>query len=156
MHRLLFAATLIVGSAWCSQDAQAGRVVTFEIMVDGRLVLSANTLDQGEPAATAWNYLKSLPLKNPSTVWVLPPEEKARMTAYYAELDKQGPKNATLKGKCRIFCRYAGDVTVDELRLVRKDPKSPWYIDPAQVDELAKRRTVDRAMRTRDQVDGTK
>ena len=156
MPRLLFAATLIVGSAWCSQDAQAGRVVTFEILVDGKLVLSANTLDQGEPAATAWNYLKKLPLRNPSTVWVLPPEEKARMTAFYAELDKQGAKNATIEGECRIFCRYAGDVTVDELRLVRKDAKSPWYIDPAQVDELAKRRRVDPAKLTREQVDGAK
>jgi hypothetical protein len=131
-------------------------VVTFEVLVDGQLVLAANRLDMGEAAETAWNYLKSLPLNNPAKLWNVSPEDEARLNAFSDKLDKQGPTKATLKGKCRIFCRYAGDVTVEELRLVRKDPSAPWFLDPLQVDELAKKRVVDPAARTRTQVDNGK
>lgn len=141
---------------WGSREAQAGRVVVFEILVDGQVVLEVIRLDQGEPAATAWTYLKSTPAENPAKHRVLAADDEARINAFVAQLDKQGPTTATLKGKCRIFCRYAGDVTVDELRLVRKDRNSPWFVDPAQVDELAKKRVVDAAMRTRKQVDAAK
>lgn len=156
IQRVLFVAAFFASFEFAAAHAHAGRVVTFEILLDGQIVLQANRLDQGEPANTAWNYLKSLPVKNPAELYVQKPEEEERLKKFYAELDKQGPTKATLKGKCRIFCRYAGDVTVDELRLVRKDPRSPWYIDPMQVDQLAKKRVIDREMRTRDQVDSSR
>jgi hypothetical protein len=136
--------------------AIAGRVVEFEILVDGKVVLHLHKLDQGEGPDTAWGYLKTNPLKNPAETYLVSDAEAARLKNFYAELNKAGDTKATLKGKCRIFCRYAGDVTVDELRLVRANAKAPWFLDPAQVDELAKKRHIDPAMRTRGQVDAAK
>ncbi|MFM8930259.1 MAG: hypothetical protein ACKOS8_00090, partial [Gemmataceae bacterium] len=49
--------------------------------------------------------------------------------------------------------RYAGDATTDSLTLIRKDAKSPWTIDPAEVQRLATTRTIDPARRTRVQID---
>lgn len=149
-------AIMIVALFVLSASAEAGRVVSFDVLVDGKVVLSAHRLDQGDGFDTAWNYLKTLPLKNPADGFVVSDAEKVRLQKFMDELNKQGPTKATLKGKCRIFCRYAGDVTVDELRLVRKDAQSPWQLDPAQVDELAKKRTIDKQMRTREQLDEAK
>lgn len=145
------ALALCLGSAG---SAQAARVVQFEILVDGQVVLTVYTHDQGGASAdTVWGYLKTEPTKNPAEVFVHSAEETERLKAFQAELNKAGENKTSLKGKCRIFCRYGGDVTVDELKLVRANAKAPWFIDPAQVDELAKKRTVDLARRTRGQVD---
>lgn len=138
-------------------SAQAARVVQFEILVDGQVVLTVYTHDQGGASAdTVWGYLKTEPAKNPAEVFVVSGEDAERLKAFHAELNKTSGKTTTLKGKCRIFCRYGGDVTVDELRLVRANAKAPWFVDPAQVDELAKKRTVDPARRTRGQVDAAR
>ena len=136
-----------------TRSAQAGRVVQFEILVDGKVVLHAYRLDQGEGFDIAWNHLKTQPVQNPAERFVLSAEETARLKAFQPEIDKDDPKKAVIKGNCRIFCRYAGDISVKEIRLVRKDEKAPWFIDPKQVDEMAKVRTIDKAMRTREQVD---
>jgi hypothetical protein len=153
MKRLLL---LILGLVAClalASSAQAGRVVQFEILVDGKVVLTLHKLDQGEAADTVWGYLKTDPVKNPSDVYLVSAEEAERLKAFQDWLNKTGENKVALKGKYRIFCRYGGDVTVDELRLVRASAKALWFLDPAQVDELAKRRTVDGAQRVRAQVD---
>ena len=136
-----------------TRSAQAGRVVQFEILMDGKVVLHAYRLDQEEGFDIAWNYLKTQPVQNPAERFVFGAEETARLKAFQPEVENDDPKKAVIKGNCRIFCRYAGDISVKEIRLLRKDEKSPWFIDPKQVDEMAKVRTIDKAMRTREQVD---
>jgi hypothetical protein len=153
MKRLLLVIAGLVACLALANSAQAGRVVQFEILVDGKVVLILHKLDQGEAADTVWGYLKTDPVKNPGDVYLVGAEEAARLKTFQDELNKTGQNKVTLKGKCRIFCRYGGDVTVDELRFVRASAKAPWFLDPAQVDELAKRRRVDAAKRVREQVD---
>jgi hypothetical protein len=154
MLRSLLIVGLFLTSLATVSSAEAGRVVLFEILVDGKVVLHVQKLDQGEAAGTAWNYLKTQPLTNPAENFVVSDEEGAACKAFQEQLAKSaGETKTTIQGKCRIFCRYAGDITVSELRLVRANPKAPWFIDPDQVDEMAKKRTVDAAMRTRGQVD---
>lgn len=154
MFRYLLAVAIFALCAAHSGFAQAARVVQFEILVDGQVVMTVNSHDQGGANADAvWNYLKTEAAKNPADVYVVSGEEAERLKAFHAELSKTSGNKTTLKGKYRIFCRYGGDVTVDELKLVRANAKAPWFIDPLQVDELAKKRTIDPAMRTRGQVD---
>lgn len=147
--------TFVVTLAGLTGPAWAGRVVQFDILVDGQVVLVAGTLDRGEADFDrVWDYLKSLPLVDPAVRFVLAPEEKTRLAAFQQQLAARATDNAvTLAGEIRIFCRYAGDVTVKQLRLVRDRPNLPWYIEPRQVDEMAKLRTVDPQRRTRAQVD---
>ena len=61
-----------------TRSAQAGRVVQFEILVDGKTVLHASRLDQGEGFNIAWNYLKTQPVQNPAERFVFSAEETAR------------------------------------------------------------------------------
>jgi len=149
----------IVGTlAWMTilivaQTAQAGRVVLFEVLVDGNVVMNAQLLDQGADSDTAWKYLKTTRVVNPTDFYVVSDKEAERLKAFHTKLNTGEPTTATITGKCRIFCRYAGDISIDEIRLVRKTPKDPWFIDPNQVDEMAKKRTVDPKARTREQVD---
>lgn len=153
-HSILPATLALVLWLVGGRAALAGRVVYFEILLDGKIVLDVQTLDEGEAGPdAAWNYLKTHPLTNPADSFVLSPDETARLKTFKIVPSKDDPRKATLSGKIRIFCRYAGDVRCDELRLVRKDEKAPWFIDPKQVDELAKKRTVDPARRVREQVD---
>ncbi|MFY8200979.1 MAG: hypothetical protein ACOVLE_09935, partial [Pirellula staleyi] len=102
---------------------------------------------------TAWKYLKTARVVNPADLYVVSEKEAERLNAFHAKLNAGEPTKATMKGKCRIFCRYAGDISIDEIRLVRKTSKDPWFIDPIQVDEMAKKRTIDPQKRTREQVD---
>lgn len=153
-HPVFPAAVALVCLLLGGRSALAGRVVYFEILLDGKIVLDLKTLDEGEAGPdAAWDYLKTRPLNNPADSFVLSPEETARLKAFKIVPAKDDPLKATLSGKVRIFCRYAGDARCDALRLVRKDEKAPWLIDPKQVDELAKKRTVDPARRVRAQVD---
>jgi hypothetical protein len=151
---MLRAMMMVAIALWSANTAQAARVVQFEILVDGQIVLTVFTHDQGgADADKVWGYLKSEPARNPADVYVVTGADAERLKTFHAELSKITENKTTLKGKCRVFCRYGGDVTVDELKLVRASNKAPWFIDPAQVDELAKKRTVDPAKRTRGQVD---
>lgn len=153
MLRTFAALALLWSVSWGVNQAHAGRLVDFEVLLDGQKVLVASRLDWGAEANTVWNYLKTLPLRKLAETRVVNESESKRLSDFYAKLDKQGPTKATLKGDVQIFCRYAGEVTVAELRLVRKDPQSPWLIDPSQVDELSRKRVIDPAMRVREQVD---
>jgi hypothetical protein len=153
MQRAFSVFAILVVSLVAVNVAFAGRVVDFEVLVDGKVVLYMHKLDQGEDADTAWGYLKTNALVSPAEAYVVSDEEAARLKAFHEELNKTTQLKTTLQGKCRVFCRYAGDVTVDELRLVRANPKAPWFLDPAQVDELAKKRHIDSAMRVRSRVD---
>jgi hypothetical protein len=154
MTRLLPTFSLYLALLALASTAQAGRVVLFEIIVDGQVVLHVQKLDQGEAADIAWNYLKTVQLTNPAENYVVGEEQAAICKAFQERLAKTavGDK-VTIQGKCRIFCRYAGDIRVDELRLVRASAKAPWFLDPAQVDEMAKKRTIDKDLKARSQVD---
>jgi hypothetical protein len=154
MQRAPIVVGLFLAFLTSASSAQAGRVVLFEISVDGKVVLHVQKLDRGEPADTAWDYLKTTELTNPAENFVVSDEQAAICKAFQEQLAKSPAETkTTIQGKCRVFCRYAGDITVDELRLVRTNAKAPWFIDPAQVEEMAKKRTIDAAMRTREQVD---
>lgn len=154
-HRVILVAGLsLLFFVLVGGSAEAARVVQFEILHDDKIVLHVRLLDQGEADFdAAWNYLKTRPLKNPVDTFLHSREETERLKAFRIEPSKEDPLKATLQGNYRIFCRYAGDIKCDELRLVRKDENSPWFIDPKQVDELADKRTIDPARRTRAQVD---
>ncbi len=136
-------------------QASAGRVVTFDILLDGQVVLAANTLDNGGRSPDeVWRDLGSMPLHNPAKKFVLRASEVERLNAFEKSLEPRVRDNrVVLTGKVRVFCRYAGDATTDSLTLIRKDAKSPWTIDPAEVERLAATRSIDPARRTRDQID---
>lgn len=155
MFRPILIVTMFALSCAQAGLAHAARVVQFEILVDGQIVLTVYTGDQGEDDADkVWARLKTEPARNPADVFVVTEAEADRLRTFHADLNRSANNKATLTGKCRIFCRYGGDVTVAELKLVRANAKAPWFIDPNQVDELAKTRTVDAAKRSRSQVDG--
>lgn len=136
-------------------QAHAGRVISFDILLDNQIVLTAGKLDNGSPSPEAvWKDLASLSLHNPAKRFVLNNAETERLNAFEQSLEHRARDNRlVLQGKIRIFCRYAGDATTDTLTLIRKDAKSPWTIDPAEVERLAATRTIDPARRTRDQID---
>jgi hypothetical protein len=138
-----------------SPMAPFGRVVSFEILYDGQVVFEGHLLDEGASFDTAWNYLKTLPLKNPTETYAISDEkELERLAKFHEEFDQwvEGDK-ATVTGKIRIFCRYAGDIEIDELRLVRTKDKKAWMMDREQVQEMAEKRTIDKQMRTRERLD---
>jgi tetratricopeptide (TPR) repeat protein len=133
----------------------AGRVIQFEILVDDQVVLVATTLDNGEKSPDeVWRGLTDLPVQNPAKRFVVSEQESLRLSAFHEQVEAQAQGNtAVLRGKIRIFCRYAGDITVDTLRLTRQNARTPWYVDPDQVDAMATVRTVDPRRRSRSQVD---
>lgn len=155
MRSLLLGLTALLTMLISGSQAMAGRVVMFDILLDGRVILAAGTLDQGERSPDqVWRDLGSMPLYNPAGKFVHSAAETERLNAFEKTLESMAKGDRlVLKGKVRIFCRYAGDARTDSLILIRKDAKSPWTIAPAEVERLAASRTVDPARRTRDQVD---
>ncbi|MFN7732325.1 MAG: hypothetical protein ACK5OB_10485 [Pirellula sp.] len=135
--------------------APFGRVVSFEVLYDGKIVFEGHRLDEGASFDTTWNYLKSLPLKNPTESYVISDEkERERLAKFHEDFDQWvDGDTATVTGKIRIFCRYAGNIEIEELRLVRTSDKKAWRMDPEQVQELSEKRTVDKQMRTRERFD---
>jgi hypothetical protein len=155
MRHFFLAVAALLTAMVTSTQALAGRVVMFDILIDGQVVLAAGTLDQGERSPDqVWSELGSMPLYNPAKKFVLSATETERLNAFEKTLESMAKGDRlVLKGKIRIFCRYAGDVRTNSLTLIRKDAKSPWTIDPAEVERLAATRKVDPARRTRDQFD---
>jgi hypothetical protein len=155
MRTLFLGVAALLTMLMSSSRAMAGRVVMFDILLDGKVILAAGTLDQGERSPDqVWSELSSMPLYNPAKKFVLSATETERLNAFEKTLEPMAKGDRlVLKGKIRIFCRYAGDARTDSLTLIRKDAKSPWTIDPAEVERLAPTRKVDPARRTRDQID---
>lgn len=135
--------------------APFGRVVSFEVLYDGKIVFEGHRLDEGANFDTTWNYLKTLPLKNPTDSFVISDEkERERLAKFHEDFEQWvDGDTATVTGKIRIFCRYAGNIEIEELRLVRTNDKKAWVMDPEQVQELAEKRTIDKQMRTRKRFD---
>jgi hypothetical protein len=114
--------------AWfaiCS-TALAVRYVKFEISVDGKVALVASRGDTGQGSDIVWWYLKQLKLRP--------------VKGYEVKPDGNQPLQATLKGKVRIHARYGGDVTVNELKLVRDSVDGRWMVDPNEVERTRKLR----------------
>ncbi len=135
-------------------SVHAGRVVEFEILVEGKQVLVARTLDDGEFGPDElWDSLKRLPVRNPAKSYVLDETETKRLADFETQFERLADKNTVLlRGEIRVFCRYAGDVSVESLRFVRTDSRSDWFIDPKDVDAMAKTRTMDRTFRARERI----
>lgn len=135
--------------------ANLGRVVQFDILLDGKKILVAGRLDDGGPKPDeVWRELAELDLQNPAKRFVLSEEETERLMEYERQLESMAKENRVkIEGKIRIFCRYGGDITVDSLTLVRKDARSPWRIDSKQVMEMMGKRLVDPQRRTMEQLD---
>ena len=132
-------ALLAVALFWLlsAQSAQAGRVVQFEILIDGKVVLEVHRLDEGQNPEMAWGYLKALQFE-PQNGFGVP-------------ANTDDPLKATLKGKIRIFARYGGDVTVEELMLVRDNKEdAKWRLDPKEVERTMKLRKVDPKAKVRE------
>jgi|GEM_PF-1636120 len=155
MRPLWIALTALVSMLLAQSQAQAERVITFDILLDNQVVLTVGEPDNGSRSPDAvWKDLASNPLQNPAKRFVLNAAERERLNAFEQSLEAMARGNRlVLKGKIRIFCRYAGDATTDSLTLIRKDAKSPWTIDPAEVQRLAATRRIDPARRTREQID---
>src|SRR5688572_23628022 len=121
-------AAALAAGLWClswAPPALAARVVQFEILVDGQVVLDAQRGDEGGASAdTVWAYLRGLEFR---------PAKGAAVAA-----DPGDPLRATLKGKVRIFARYGGDAEVDTLTLVRDKEGGAWKVDPKEVERTAK------------------
>jgi hypothetical protein len=71
-----------------------------------------------------WRYLKRLGLRPAN--------------GYEVKPDGKDSRQATLKGKVRIYAPYGGDVMVDELKLIRNGPNDKWRVDPEEVDRTLK------------------
>ena len=135
--------------------ANLGRVVQFDILLDGKKILVAGHLDDGgQSPDEVWRELSDLDVQNPTRRSVMSEEETDRLMEYERHLESMAKENRVkIEGKIRIFCRYGGDITVDSLTLVRKDARSPWRIDSKQVMEMMSKRMVDPQRRTMEQLD---
>lgn len=155
MRPLIIPLTTLLMVMLFQANAHAGRVITFDILLDNQVILMVAELDNGSRSPDeVWKDLASCSLQNPAKKFVLNPAERERLNTFEKNLETMARGNRLiLKGKIRIFCRYAGDATTDSLTLIRKDANSPWTIDPAEVERLAATRTIDPARRTREQID---
>jgi hypothetical protein len=153
-RRLLIALSILCGTIG-TVHAFLGRVVQFDILLDGKTILVAGHLDDGGAKPDeVWRELSELDLRNPARRFVLSEEETERLMEYERHLESMAKDNRVkIEGKIRIFCRYGGDITVDALTLLRKDVKSPWRIDSRQVLEMMDKRFVDPQRRTMEQLD---
>jgi hypothetical protein len=135
--RTRWIALVSLGWLMAAQSAHAGRVVQFEILIDGKVVLEAIRLDEGQNPDIAWGYLNTLQFE-PQNGFTVP-------------ANTDDPLKARLKGKVRIFCRYGGDVSVDELVLVRdKKENTKWKLDTKEVERTMKLRKVDPKAKVRE------
>jgi hypothetical protein len=129
--------------------AHARRLVEFEILLDGKLILRAHWGDEGEGPDIVWGYLKTLKFKLPEKEYIREKERPAK--DFTVAPDKNDPLRATLKGKIRIFARYGGDVTVNTLELVRdKKDSQEWRLSAKEVERTKKLRKVDPRSKVRD------
>jgi hypothetical protein len=135
--------------------ANLGRVVQFDILLDGKKILVAGHLDDGGPNADeVWRELSDLDVQNPARRSVMSEEETDRLMEYERHLESMAKENRVkIEGKIRVFCRYGGDISLDSLTLMRKDARSPWRIDSKQVMEMMSKRMVDPQRRTMEQLD---
>jgi hypothetical protein len=135
--------------------ANLGRVVQFDILLDGKKILVAGHLDDGGPNADeVWRELSDLDVQNPTRRSVMSEEETDRLMEYERHLESMAKENRVkIEGKIRVFCRYGGDISLDSLTLMRKDARSPWRIDSKQVMEMMSKRMVDPQRRTMEQLD---
>ena len=123
------------------QMVQAGRLVDFEIRLDGKLALSGFLIDEGIAAPDAvWEYLKTLD-------FTLPHNRQFGTKGGYSEgfvvkPDEKDPLSATLTGKLQIACRYGGGVVeVTSLKLIRKTISSEkWQLAPEEIERTFKLR----------------
>ena len=135
---LLFAAFVLI---FYPQMAQAGRVVDFQIRLDGKLALLAHKLDQGEAPDVVWDYLKTVQ-------FALPPNRHFGAKGGYAEgfevkPDADNPLHATLTGNLQLYCRYGGMVDLTTLKLVRSKPDvETWQIAPEEIERTFKIRNL--------------
>ena len=137
------ALALIFGALVDPAPAFARRVVTFEILVEGKLALRGTMGDDGGVRANqVWQYLNELRFEVPDPITVNPAE---RVPGDFEIRPKTGnPLRATLKGPVRVFCRYGGDVTVKSLELIRTNSEDNWWrIAPSEIERLGKIRRVD-------------
>lgn len=105
--------------------AQAGRVGSIKIAVDGHTLLTGNTFDSGSPQpAAVWRYLTSTELR-PAEGVSIPPAQS-------------DPLRSTLRGKITIDVQYGGKAEVKELRLIRQNLTGGWTVDSEDVERIAK------------------
>jgi hypothetical protein len=139
-----YPAAVVAAGLWClsgAPTALAGRVVAFEILLDGKVVLQGHKLegDAVFPPNEVWKYLHRMEFH--------PPFDTPGATV---PADADDPLRATLTGKVRIFSRYGGDVEVATLTLVRdKKDDATWRVAPKEVERTFQIRKVDPQARPR-------
>src|SRR5438876_2710156 len=105
--------------------AEAARIITITIDVDGKPFLEGGSGDNGSPPpAAVWRYLTSSLLSPAQGVAVAP--------------DPADPLKATLVGKIHIEVRYGGKADVEELQLVRAGTNVGWTVAEDDVERIAK------------------
>ncbi|MFO0817518.1 MAG: hypothetical protein U1A77_06225 [Pirellulales bacterium] len=131
------------------RQAWAVRVVSFEILLDGKLVLRGQVGDNGNANANeVWDYLKTLEFQEPERRFV--PEKERAADDFHIVPDEGNPLQATLRGEIRLFARYGGDIRVKELKLVRATPKATkWRLSPEDFQRTKATRTIDPTKRAR-------
>jgi glycerophosphoryl diester phosphodiesterase len=117
---------------WCAAPAGAVRVVTFEIVQEGDVVLEATTGDQGEDPDAVWDYLRFLCFRPPDRADA-PPEA-------------QPLEPLTLRGQLELRARYGGRIRVDRLRLVPcpDQERGVWKLHPADYLQTFRLRSMPR------------
>ncbi len=125
--------------------AYARRLIHFEILLDGKVILHATLGDNGKASPDeVWEYLRTVKFAQPTPEQLPEDERPAADFRILPEPDR--PLQARLRGKIRIFNRYGGDIVLTELQLVRSSPHSDqWQLAPAEVSRTAEARTVNRA-----------
>jgi hypothetical protein len=103
--------------------APAMRIIAMSVELDGKLILSATTGDNGHVAPyTVWRYLKTRPVE-PVTGFTIRPASGR-------------PLEAVLQGKLRVKVRYGAEVAASELKLTRRrEGDQEWYLDPTWVEK---------------------
>ncbi len=110
-----------------SQAVFAARLVRFQVSVDGKVVMTTSTGDDGHPGGDAvWRELSRLPLEE--------------VKGFEVQPDADDELRATLKGHIVIESSYAGRAEVQQLKLVKESKLAPWQIEPAEVERTLKSR----------------
>lgn len=129
MHRLISAGFLaFLSLSVCSAPARAQYNCPVTIRVDEKVTLKATIVEvKRPPTAQLWKMLPTLLFEGP------------------AEVD-----GGTLKGAIRLTIDGAGDVRLEELRVVQHTKGGKlWLIDPDEIDRVLHARDAQASTRAR-------
>lgn len=140
--------TFMVLSLWASfawpAEANAARLVTASISLDGKTLLKGSTGDNGRVDADGvWEHLKSIRFKATKQFLLLKVDPNAKRIELSGN-QKEGRLDTII-----VHINHGGRAMTRKLKLVRgsidKQGREWWSLDPAEVDKLFDDRLIRRS-----------